>query len=352
MPPSKFQLPSRVLTSPRHQKHTPCNYRRGAVFPPFFSLAVPRTAVYFQPIFPFSGLRDAKATGPFSTPPKASESTPDVLPGAAGAPAAAAAAAAAAALALTPRRVSPSQPHALCRFPVMVCLTALVRVPFIGLFALPRGDPSLHVEKLTECPSVWAGSDHWKALPVTVKQRGSSVVCRGFRGPKEKGGNISPQRNTQASPSTSKVQKQSRSPVVLGSCVASPALCRDLSSRSSLTSCGAPLPQATTEVPTSSSSSSASAASDQDQNDTGVPLISTQDQALSETSSVLSTAATDGSAVPPAGPGAVAASASGDGGEAEAGVVSGCGGGGIGRSECCKNQKKQECTASRAREPR
>lgn len=88
-----------------------------------------------------------------------------------------------------------------------------------------------------------------------------------------------------------------------------------------------------------------------------MPLLSThgppadQDKALSETSSILSTAATDGSTVPPAGPTVpvpIASSASTGGGEAEA-EAGRCGEG----SGCCqKKQKKQECTASRAREPR
>eukprot|EP00903_Cladosiphon_okamuranus_P009641 g9174.t1 len=109
--------------------------------------------------------------------------------------------------------------------------------------------------------------------------------------------------------------------------------------------------KAATEVPTSSSSSSASAASDQDPNDSGMALLSAQDHALSETSSILSTAATDGSTVPP-GPGPIPPSASGDGVEAE--LEADCDGGAGSDGGCCKNQsrKKLECTASRAREPR
>eukprot|EP00752_Nemacystus_decipiens_P001721 g1664.t1 len=102
--------------------------------------------------------------------------------------------------------------------------------------------------------------------------------------------------------------------------------------------------KATIEAPTSSSSSPSSAS---DQRQDQIPLASPheipgdqdqdQDQELSETSSTLSTAATDGSTVPPAGSTPIHLSAPADGG-----------GGGC----CQEKQKKQECTASRAREPR
>eukprot|EP00752_Nemacystus_decipiens_P001718 g1661.t2 len=110
--------------------------------------------------------------------------------------------------------------------------------------------------------------------------------------------------------------------------------------------------KATTEVPTSSSSSASTASDQGDNND--MPLLSThgapgdQDKAMSETSSILSTAATDGSTVPPAGPVPIPPSASADAVEVEA-EAGGCSEG----SGCCqKKQKKLECTLSRAREPR
>lgn len=105
------------------------------------------------------------------------------------------------------------------------------------------------------------------------------------------------------------------------------------------TTAAAAAAKATTEVPSSAASSSS--AGDYEAA-TLVTLPDPEDQVLSETSSILSTAATDGSAVPPAGLQTSTSSVYAD--ELE---TSGSGDGGGGG--CCK---KLECTVSRARDAR
>lgn len=95
------------------------------------------------------------------------------------------------------------------------------------------------------------------------------------------------------------------------------------------------------------STAEAASASEDDDNDTTVVDDQEKDQVLSETSSILSTAATDGSTVPPNGP--LSVSASGDetvDNEMTMAKVVGSGGGGGRCSE------KRECTVSRARDSR
>ncbi|CBJ27195.1 conserved unknown protein [Ectocarpus siliculosus] len=97
-----------------------------------------------------------------------------------------------------------------------------------------------------------------------------------------------------------------------------------------------------------SKAETASASEDDNDNDT-TTVVDDQDkdQVLSETSSILSTAATDGSAVPPSGP--LSVSASGDDETAENEIAKVVGGGRGGGSRC---SEKRECTTSRARDSR